>query len=340
MELSDIGRPAVALGAAAVLLTGLLSGCSSPEGSDEGSSESTVIVGYSGYNVSNPFFAGLLKGLEDGAAEQGYTLLTTNANGDPNQQVTDVQNLITQGANYIAINPADGTAIAPAVAAAEAAGIPVIALADAITAPVTFTIAPDQVEAGKLAGEAMVEFLTERYGEPKGNVVNIQGLSGTVAAALRDEGFMGVISQYPDIQVVATADGGWDTAPSNAVMTPILEANPQIDAVFGANDAEAVGISAAIDAAGRFVPVGQDGHIYVVGVDGAKPAIDAIRAGVQDATVSQNPIAMAERMIALIAELEAGNSVDENVVWPVQYIDLENIDSPEVREYGIWADEV
>lgn len=328
----------VSLAATSIAVAALLAGCSSSGGGAGGGDE--IIVGYSGYNVSNPFFAGLLKGLENGAEEQGYRLITTNANGDPSQQVTDVQNLITQGADYIAINPADGSAIAPAVAAADAAGIPVIALADAIATPVTFTIAPDQVEAGKQAAENMVEFLSERYGAPEGKVVNIQGLAGTAAATLRDEGFMGVISKYPDIEVVATQDGGWDTAPSNTVMGPILEANPEIDAVFGANDAEAIGISAAIESAGRFVPVGEDGHIYVIGVDGPKPAIDAIRDGVQDATVSQNPVAMAEKMVALIADLEAGKTVEEEVVWPVQYIDLDNIESPEVVEYGIWADEV
>jgi ribose transport system substrate-binding protein len=339
MKLSTSTHRFAVLGATTVIAAALLTGCSTGDGAT-GGGDDQIVVGYSGYNVSNPFFAGLLKGLDNGAEAQGYKLITTNANGDPSQQVTDVQNLITQGADYIAINPADGSAIAPAVSAATAAGIPVIALADSITADVTFTIAPDQVEAGKQAAEHMVEFLTDRYGAPEGKIVNIQGLAGTAAASLRDEGFMSVISTYPDIEVVATQDGGWDTAPSNAVMTPILEANPEIDAVFGANDAEAIGISAAIDAAGRFVPVGEDGHIYVIGVDGPKPAIDAIRKGVQDATVSQNPVAMAEKMVELIADLEADKTVEADVVWPVQYIDLENIESPEVTEYGIWADQV
>lgn len=306
-----------------------------------GSVDTTQItVGYSGYTVSNPFFAGLLKGLENGAEETGLQLVTTNADGDPNQQVTDVQNLITQGVDYIAINPADGKAIGPAVKAAQDADIPVIALADTIEADVTFTISQDHVDAGRMATEEIVEFLETRHGKAEGKIVNIQGLSGSPAANGREEGFQEVLEEYPDIDVVATADGKWDTAESEKVMTTILRGNDDIDAVFAANGAEAVGVSRAIENAGLFKPVGEDGHIFVIGIDGPKPAVENIRNGIQDAEISQQPITMAEEMMRLVVRMANGEEITGFIEWPSQLLTRDNLDSEEVRDFGIWSDEV
>ncbi|MFB2597793.1 sugar ABC transporter substrate-binding protein [Herbiconiux sp. P17] len=336
--------PAVAVVVAASAL--LLSACSA-DGVSAGSSDAAapnggdVVIGYSTYTVANPAFAGILQGQEDEAAAKGFDFISANSNLDPNQQITDVQNLLTQGATYIVITPADGTAIAPAVKAAEAQGVPVIALADTIADPVTATFSMSHEEGGKLAGEEIVKFLTAKYGEPKGNVVDIQGLAGTLAATGREKGFADVMAKYPDITVVARQDGGWDTDKSNQVMTGILQANPQIDAVYGANDAEAYGATTAIKAANRFAPVGDPDHIYVIGVDGAKPAIDGIRDGSQDATVSQNFVKMGQMMVDQIADFESGKTDKiEGIEWPLQVITTQNIDSDEVAEYGIWADEV
>ena len=332
----------VLLSAAAASAMVVLAACSSGAGPADGGSVSgsDITIGYSGYTVSNPFFAGILEGLERGAEETGVKLIATNANGDPNQQVADVENLITQGVDYIAINPADGKAIIPAVKAADAAGIPVIALADTIATDVTFTISQNHVEAGAMAAEEIVQFLEEKNGSPKGKVVNIQGLAGSPAAIDRDKGFLEAMANYPDVDIVATADGGWDTAISNQVMSDILQAQPEIDAVFAANGAEAVGVSRAIDAAKRFVPVGETGHIYVIGIDGPKPAVENIRAGIQDAEISQQPITMSEEAVRLIVKLSNGETVEKNVEWPSMLLTAETLDSPEVLEFGIWADEI
>jgi ABC-type sugar transport system substrate-binding protein len=297
-----------------------------------------ITVGYSGYTVSNPFFAGLVKGLENGAKAHGYELITTNANGDPNQQISDVENLLNRGVNYLAINPADGKAIAGAVEEAKKRGIPVFALADTIDAPVDVTLSQDHVKAGSLAVDQIVKAMEKKNGSAAGNVVDIMGMAGSPAANGREKGFKEAVAKNPGLKVIATQDGGWDTSKANAIMTDILQANPDIDAVFCANDAEAVGVSAAIQAAGRFKPIGDKDHIYVIGIDGPKPAIEDIRKGVQDASISQQPVKMSEKMIDLIADMAADKTVEKNVEWPSQLITKDNINSPEVKSYGVWAD--
>lgn len=300
-----------------------------------------VSIGYSTYTVANPAFAGIIQGMKSEAEKFGYSFLLANSNNSASQQIADVDSLQTQGANYIIITPADGTAVTPAVTAAQASGIPVIAIADHVVAPVTATYSMDHAEGGKLAGEAVVKYLTKTYGSPKGNVVDLEGIAGTVAAAQREQGFADVLARYPDIKVVARADGGFNTDQANQVMSGILQAQPQIDAVYGANDAETYGAISAMKAAGRFAPVGKPGHIYAIGIDGSQPGINGIRDGSQDATVSQEFIKMGTLMMDNIHAKETGAAQSiPTVVWPLMVIDTSNIGSDAVKAYGIWADDV
>jgi ABC-type sugar transport system substrate-binding protein len=328
---------AAALSTGAVLLSASACANADSQSSDDG----TLTIGYSGYSLTNPYFAGLIKGLKDGAAAHGWELVTTNSNGNNDTQVSDIQNLVTQGVDYLIVTPGDGKAVAPAIAEAKAADVPVIALADTIDSPdVLTTVSPNHESIGALGAQQLVDFLTKKYGQPKGNVVNIQGLAGTPATNYRQTGFESVISQYPGINVVATQDGGWDTDKTFQVMSTVLEANQDIDAVFTANDSMAQGATKAIEAAGLFKPVGDAGHIYVGGSDAPAPAIADIRAGRQDVSVSQQPIRMAEATLDYIAELENGGAEKAEIEWPAQVITQENIKSDEVAQYGIWADEL
>lgn len=336
-------HPRRLLGALAVVaaVAFAATGCASAENGGTGADDDAVVVGYSGYTLTNPYFAGLIKGLENGADEYGFTLIQTNSNGDNNVQASDIQNLVSQGADYIIVSPADASAIVPAVEAAAEAGVTVVAISDTIDSDaIQFTVAMDHVTIGEQSAQGIVDFLTEKYGEPRGKVVEMQGIAGSAAGADRTTGFDNIISQYPDIEVVARQDGGFDTDKTFTAMSTILQAHPDIDAVMNANDSEAQGSTKAIEAAGLFVPVGEDGHIFVTGNDAPAPAIADIRANRQDMTVASNPIRLAELVMEKIAALEAGESVTGFIEWPGQVITPANIDSAEVAEYGIWADEV
>jgi ribose transport system substrate-binding protein len=105
---------------------------------------------------------------------------------------------------------------------------------------------------------------------------------------------------------VARADGGFNTDQANAVMTNILPAQPNIDTVYGANDAETYGAITAIKAADRFQPAGKPSHIYAIGIDGSAPGINGIRDGSQDASVSQQFIKMSTLLIDNIHGKETG----------------------------------
>jgi len=298
-------------------------------------------IGFSVSTLNNAFFVGLKLGVEKGAKAEGFELVQTNANGDAQQQVNDAINLLSQGVTALVLNPIDSKAIIPAVQKANQMGVPVFTLdRGSDGGKVTSFVASDNVALGQTGAKWIADQLKARYGSPKGNVVDLIGLVGTTAATDREKGFSEEIAKYPDIKVVARQEGGFDQEKSLNAMTNILQKFPQIDAVFGANDDNTVGAEKAIDNAGRYKPLGDKEHIMVIGADGTAQALSAIRAGKQDATISQNPIQMAAKSLSFISDYMAKKEVPANYAWPTLLIDKANIDSDEVKKYGLWSLEV
>jgi ribose transport system substrate-binding protein len=230
----------------------------------------------------------------------------------------------------------------PAVQAANNADTPVYTLdRGAEGGELASVVETNNVEAGKKGANYIVDLLRERYGEPRGNVVDLQGLVGTTAAEDRETGFQQVMKQYPDIEIVANQPADFDQEKALNVTTNILQANPKVDAIFGANDDNTIGAVRAIDSAGRYEPPSSDEHIYVVGIDGTAQALEAIRNDKQTATVSQNPVEMARTAMDFIdQQLNENKTPPKEYFYPTIVIDKQNIDSQEVKEYGIWSNQV
>jgi ribose transport system substrate-binding protein len=344
-------RPARVL-VAALLGATVLAACSqgdSPGTASGGSSgapktkkAADITVGYAGPTLTNAFFVGLEKGVKNGVATQGFKLKETNANGDAQQQFNDAVNLLNQGVDVLILTPIDSNGITPAVQQANAKNVPVFTLDRGSSGgTITSFVETDNVSAGKQAAGWIGDQLKARYGSAKGNVVDLQGLIGTTAAKSREEGFQAGMKELSGVKIVANQEGGFDQEKSLNAMTNILQAQPKIDAVFGANDDNTVGALRAIQGANRYKPAGSKEHILIIGLDGTAQALDAIRAGTQDATISQNPIKMAERSLGFIKDLMVdGKKVPAHDYWPTILINKQNISSPEVQKYGIWSAEV
>ena len=330
---------------AVLTLTAPLAACSQVGGSSDSAGTkkaSDITIGYAGPTLTNAFFVGLEKGVKDGSKKQGFTLKETNANGDASQQFNDAMNLLDQGVDVLVLTPIDSNGITPVVQAANQKNVPVFTLdRGASGGKITCFVETNNKAAGQEAADMIAAAMKKRYGQPRGNVVDLIGLVGTTAAADRETGFKKGLAKYPGLKVVARQEGGFDQEKSLNVMANILQAQPKIDAVFGANDDNTVGAERAIDSAKRFVPAPSKQHIYIVGLDGTAQALQAIRQGKQDATISQNPIKMAERSMGYVKDLVVdGKKVPAHDYWPSQVITKDNLDSAEVKSYGLWSTEV
>lgn len=307
------------------------------------------VVGLSVATLANPFFQGMTKGVEKGvAAHPDLKLINTSANGDANTQTNQVTDLINEHVSALILNPINANSIVPVVKEANKKGIPVFTLdrgAACGSCQVNF-LETNNVELGKEAADFIAQNLKARYGSIKGNVVDLEGLLGTTAGDEREAGFSkefaALQKDNPDLKLIARQAADFDASKGFNITTQLLAAHKDIDAIFNANDDNAVGAMRAIRQANRFYPIGNPKHIIIIGIDGTEQGLAAIRKGQMDATLSQNPVTMAEQSVAYVEDYLHGkkNLVPAHQYWPHILITKANIDSAAVKAYGLWGDEV
>lgn len=300
------------------------SSAAASEAASEASGSYTI--GFSQSTLANAFFVGMRIGVMKEAEAKGVKVVEANANGDMATQTSQMEDLISQGVNAIIACPIDSEAIVTSEEKCVAAKIPVI-YCDRGSKSGNYNsfIATDNVAMGALAADKIAEYLTAKNGSAKGNVVEIQGLMGTSAAKDRGQGFNDQIAaKYPDIKIVASQAGDFDQEKSLNVMTNILQANPEIDAVYGHNDDCTLGAAKAIEAAGKMVKTGEDGHIYIIGIDGIMDALTAIQEGKIDVTIAQDPVGMGQNAVDLAIKILDGETVEKDVAQPFKVLDASN----------------
>lgn len=258
-----------------VLVMGAFVGCTSSK--EEAGKEETKKIGLVVSTLNNPFFVTLKEGAEKKAKEMGYELIVLDSQNDPSKDISNVEDLITKGVSVILLNPTDSDAVANAVKAANAAKIPVVTLDRAANGgDVVAHVASDNIAGGKMAAD----FVIEKLGG-KGSVVELQGIAGTSAARDRGKGFNDQIATNKDIKIVASQPADFDRTKGMNVMENILQAQPEINAVFAHNDEMALGAQKAVEASKR--------DIIIVGFDAVDDAVKAVEEGKMAATVAQQP---------------------------------------------------
>jgi ribose transport system substrate-binding protein len=237
-----------------------------------------VKIGLAISTLNNPFFVDLRDGAKAAADAAGMELVVADAQNDAAKQLASIENMIQQKVSLIIINPVDSKAVVPAIEAANKANIPIITVdRGAAGGKVVTAIASDNVAGGKMAGQYIVEKLAG-----KGKLVELEGIPGTSAANDRGKGFNEAIGAAKEIKVVAKQPADFDRAKGMKAMENILQANPEINAVFAHNDEMALGALEAIQAAKLT-------GIMVVGFDATADAVKAVNEGKLAATVAQKP---------------------------------------------------
>jgi ribose transport system substrate-binding protein len=258
----------------------------------------TYTVGFAQTGLNNPWRLGESKSMQDEAKRLGYTLIETNANEDTAKQIADFDSLIAQGVDIIIFPPRESQALAPSVMKAKAAGIPVILIDrdvdHSIAKPdedyVTF-IGSDFVDQGRRAAEWLVKATGG-----KAKIIELEGTTGADPAIDRKTGFDDYLKgtfrgtptaegAYPDMEIIASQTGNFLRDTGRQVMQTLLQAHPEVTAVYAHNDEMAVGAIAALQDAGR--KPGED--VIIVSIDGENAAMDAIVDGTLGASVESSP---------------------------------------------------
>lgn len=294
-----------------VALVFVLAACSlengsTSKGSDNGASKDSLTIGLSISTLNNPFFVTLNEGAQAKADALGAKLTVADAQDNASKQASDVEDLIQQGVDLLLINPVDSAAVASAVEAANAAGIPVITVdRSSEGGEVVSHIASDNVAGGELAGQ----YLTELVGKGA-KVVELEGVAGSSAARDRGEGFNKAIAGQ--LNVVAKQTANFNRAEGLTVMENILQANPDVVGVFAHNDEMALGALEAIAASGK--------DIKVIGFDATDDAQAAVKAGTMAATVAQKPEEIGSKAIEAAVQYLKGETVDASIPVELELI--------------------
>ncbi|MGO1173796.1 MAG: substrate-binding domain-containing protein [Actinomycetaceae bacterium] len=253
------------------------SGGSGDAGAECAGADGEYLIGMSQANVAEPYRQQMDDDIR--AAAEGvdqFEVVFADAAQDNAQQVSDVENFLTQGIDLLMISPNEAAPLTDVVERAYNEGIPVIVLDRRIEGD-TFTqyIGADNFEIGRAAGEYVASELLP----DGGNVAELAGLPGSTPAQERAEGFREGIAGTDGIEIVAEASGDWLRELGQSQAESILQANADIDVFYAHNDPMAEGAYLAASSAGR------EGELEFIGIDGLPIPSGGIRA-VEDGRLS------------------------------------------------------
>jgi D-xylose transport system substrate-binding protein len=235
---------------------------------------------------------------------KGAKYISADAQSSPAKQLTDVESLISQGANALIILAQDSSAIGPAVEKAGAEGIPVVGYDRLIENPAAFYITFDNKEVGRLQAQGVFK------SKPEGNYVFIKGSSSDPNADFLFAGQMEVLKAAVDagkIKKVGEAyTDGWLPQNAQRNMEQFLTANNnKVDAVVASNDGTAGGAIAALDAQGLA------GTVPVSGQDADKAALNRIALGTQTVSVWKDSRELGKTAAEIALALAGGKKMTE-----------------------------
>lgn len=200
--------------------------------------------------------------------EAGCELISYDAQSDSQKQVDHINNAINQGVDAIIINPVDNTSTISALKKAKEQGILVVAAQNILDDEDAqdYYVGPDDTLAGRLAASMLIEALPDG-----GKVCCVEGMPGSTAQINRTKGFMGVMQNYDQFEVIDRQGcNNWSTAEAMNIMESDLSKETDIAAVYGHFDLATL---TCIQAAQN---VGRDGDIIFVSVDGTDSALAKI----------------------------------------------------------------
>lgn len=249
--------------------------------------------GLSTVGLSYPFAAAIAKGFADEAARRGASAIVLDAKGDVQKQANDIDDLVAQHVAGVAVMPLDSVVAQGWVRRANAAGVPIAAVAALVGDPRTRRVedvypglvalaSQDEITAGRAAGTLALRWLPS--GRPA-RVAIIEGAAGFPEVEQRARGFRqaldGAGARY---RLIASQPGNWTSEGGEAACQNILAAHPDTDLFYNEADDMVIGCARAVRAAGS--------SARLIGVGGSRLAVASIKAGAVDGTVCFKPEAL------------------------------------------------
>lgn len=276
-----------------------------------------VAISLAEYNEWNKLYEAVVKEKCD---EWGWTYEIFDSKQDASTQIDQVNSIIAQGFDAMTIQAVDNAALAPVVGQAADQGVIVVdhyGFADELgISDKIYKVLFGQKESGILQAQEYIKLAGE-----SGKVAIIAGLTGADNAQQRTAGFEEVLSQYPDIEIVATQYCDWDTQKAQAAAEDIITANPDLKAFLVQDDGMSKGVWNAIEAAGK-----QD-DIIIASQGFYEWSIPYIKEGKFAFTITYPAGFFSRDALDLIKAVSEGQTVDRVQYLGMELVTAENADT-------------
>jgi len=309
-------------GLAAVVLVAAACG-GTPATTTTGGSAAKSFIPMISKGFQHQFWQAVKQGADKAAAQFNVTI---SFQGPENESQVDKQLEMVQAAlnkkpQALCFAALDSKAAIPLLQKFKDAKIPVIGFDSGVDSDIPLaTAATDNIAAAGAAADKMASLI---------------GGSGEVAIVAHDQtsrtgidrvkGFTDQIkNKYPNIKIVATQYGGGDQLKSTDLTKAILQANPNLKGVFGANEGSAIGVLNGVKESGK------TGKVVVIGYDSGQQQMDAIRAGTEAGAITQDPIGIGFKCVEAAVNAIAGKTLSKNIDTGFKWYDKTNIDNPDI----------
>ncbi|HEY5715073.1 MAG TPA: substrate-binding domain-containing protein [Psychromonas sp.] len=290
------------------------------------SAADSLKIGFANRTLNGAFFSGLTEYMKIHGKEKGYEIVTTDARGDLNKQISDVEDMLSQGIDYLILNPQDPAAGLRIAKIAKQRGVTTIVLDSDISldAPVVTRVQADNAVNNIMIGE----FAANMFGSTPMNCVIISGNQGNLVGEARRTNFIrGVMeaqlrdNNYTSLNIVSQGWGNWDQQGGLKSMEDLIIAQGnKVNCVYSEMDDMALGAVRALKAANKLEDVKVFSH------DGYKKGLEAVQRGELQATASNNPDTLTATVLDVVEKYEAGQRDFPDYVYiPPVLITKENV---------------
>lgn len=271
------------------------------------------------------------------APERGYDAVEwvhVIANDDAQKQSADIEDLITKGVDLIVSYAYDSEAIKSSIASAHAAGIPFICYdrnaAEGGEQPDAF-IGLDTVDQAYTTGVALFQAMKDA-GETPTDVISIVGSLADQNALNRIEGFKKAADEF-GVTIKQEVPSEWDSNQALQGFSAAYQGNPNCNTVLIASDFIITSVQSVLEKDGKWIPAGEEGHIWIGSQDVFPISIGFIQEGYIDYDTAYDLEAMAAAFAPIAYDLLEGKSPENPVVTVSgKVISKENVDSEQ-----LWA---
>jgi inositol transport system substrate-binding protein len=294
-------------------------------------------IGVAMTNLSDPFWVGIMKGIQAAGKDLNVNLVIRNAQDDAVSQNNQINDMIAQGISGLDCVYADYKAIVQSVTACNKAGIPFVfcdrTLDSTPDAKVAWGIATDNYALTYNGWKWMADYARSKNMQLK--VLELVGSLSDENVLRRTDGFKAVMKDNTDIiQLVQQVPTEWNLEKALAGTRNALQAHPEINCIFMHSDYLLGATVSALRQAGRYKKIGEPGHVIVMPYSGNKESLQAMKDGYVEMCFGMDVYKEGYDSVKAAVEIAKGKAYGKPILDAGFIITQDNFAEMSKRAYG------